>query len=91
MSVNVTGNYFSGSFGVKSNSLKVYYRYKPTGGTYSNWIAMTPGISGNTYIATSTLTGLDYQTAYVFQSYAIDELATVYSSEKTFSLYISVQ
>lgn len=83
MAVRVSGNYFNGSFGAKSNSLNVYYRYKTVGGSYSSWVAMTVTKSGNTYSATANLTGLDYQTAYVFQAYAKDELATVYSAEKT--------
>lgn len=83
MTVKVTGNYFSGSFGAKSNSLNVYYRYKPAGGSYSSWVAMTVTKSGNTYSATANVTGLDYQSAYLFQTYAKDELETVYSAEKT--------
>lgn len=83
MTVKVTGNYFNGSFGASSNTLSVYYRYKVSGGSYSEWKAMsvTPG-SGN-YSATANLTGLDYQTTYVFQAYAVDKLATVQSAEKS--------
>lgn len=83
MIVAVTGNYFNGSFGAKSNSLNVYYRYKTAGGSYGQWVAMTVTKSGNTYSATTNLTGLDYKTTYVFQTYAKDELATVYSAEKS--------
>lgn len=84
MTVKVTGNYYNGSFGTKSNSLTVYYRYKIYGGSYpDNWTAMTVTKSGNTYSATANLTGFDYQTSYVFQAYAVDALATVYSVEKT--------
>lgn len=83
MTIKATGNCFNGSFGAKSNSLNVYYRYKPVGGSYSSWAAMTVTKSGNTYSATANLTKLDYQTAYQFQAYAVDALATVYSSEKT--------
>ena len=83
MNVLVTGNCFNGSFGTKTNSLKVYYRYKITGGSYSSWTAMTVTTSGNTYSATAKVSGLDYQTAYVFQAYAADELDTKESLEKT--------
>ena len=83
MAVKVTGNCFNGSFGAKSNSLNVYYRYKTVGGSYGSWVAMTASKSGNTYSATANLTGLNYQTSYVFQAYAVDALATVYSAEKT--------
>ena len=82
MTVKVTGNYFSGSFGSTSNTLSVYYRYKTAGGSYSAWKSMSAVKSGNTYTATASITGLDYQTNYVFQAYAEDKLATVYSAEK---------
>ena len=83
MTVKASGNYFNGSFGSKSNSLKVYYRYKTAGGSYGSWAAMTVTLNGNAYSATANLTGLDYQTNYIFQAYAVDALATVYSTEQS--------
>lgn len=79
----VSGNYFNGSFGAVSNTLEVYYRYKTSGGAYSSWAAMTVNKSSNTYTATAQLTGLNYQTEYIFQAYAVDKLTTTYSIEKT--------
>ena len=38
--------------------------------------------SGNTYEATTTITGLDYKSTYVFQAYASDSLMTVYSADQ---------
>ena len=81
MTVKVTGNYFNGSFGSKSNTINVYYRYKALGGSYSSWAEMTVTKSGNAYSATKSISGLDYQTSYVFQARAVDALATVNSSE----------
>lgn len=83
MKVRVSGNYYNGSFGANSNTLTVKYRYKTAGGSYSSWADMAVTLSGHAYSATANVTGLDYQTAYVFQTYAEDELATVYSPEKT--------
>lgn len=84
MAVKVSGNYFNGSFGSKNNSLSVYYRYKTSGGSYGSWQAMTVTKGDNTYSASANVAGLDYQTAYVFQAYAKDELSgNVYSLEKT--------
>lgn len=81
-SFTVKGNYFAGNFGAVSNTLQVYYRYK-SDGDYGEWIAMTPSLlEGHTYSAVVNLTGLDYQTTYTFQAYAIDKLATVYTDEK---------
>lgn len=82
MTVKVSGSYFNGSFGAASNTLAVYYQYKVAGGSYSGWKAMTVTKNGNAYTATASLTGLDYQTVYVFQAYAVDKLATVYSVER---------
>lgn len=86
MMVEVAGNYFNGSIGNTSNSLTVKYRYKPVGGSYGSWKTIDATKSGNTYYAVAYENGLDYQTAYVFQAYAVDalgELGEVYSTEKT--------
>ena len=83
MTVKVTGNYYNGSFGSKQNNVRVFYRYKTAAGSYpETWTEMTAYANGNAYSATADLTGLDYQTNYVFQAYAVDSLATVYSAEK---------
>ena len=82
MTVTATGNYFNGSFGAKANSLQVCYRYKPYGGTFGSWTTMSVSISGTQYAATAAITGLDYQTAYVFECYAQDALTTVYSASR---------
>ena len=83
MTVKATGNYFNGSFGATSNSLTVQYRYKLSGGSYSEWTTMTNSLSGNTYSSSASLTGLDYMQTYVFQVRAYDKLATVTSSENS--------
>ena len=83
MTVRAKGNYFNGSFGAASNTLSVQFRYKTSGGSYSNWITMTNAISNNTYESTYQLTGLDYKTTYVFQMKAVDKLATITTSENS--------
>ena len=83
MAVRISGNYFNSSFGSRNNSLTVYYRYKKSGGSFGNWTRINATISGNTYSATANVTGLDYRAAYVFEAYAVDALATVYSASKT--------
>ena len=74
MTVECSGNYFNGSFGAVANTLEVQYRYKVQDGTYSDWVTMTVEKDGNTYTATASLTGLNYQTTYVFQTRAIDKI-----------------
>lgn len=83
--IDITGNYFNGSFGTTANTLTVEYRYKTQGGSYSSWTPVTASKSGNTYSATATKTGLNYQTTYVFQCRAIDKINTggVNTEEKT--------
>ena len=80
MTVFCNGNYFNGSFGKVANTLQVQYRYKTKTGSFGSWVDMTPTKSGNTYTATANVTGLDYQETYVFETRAIDQLATVSSA-----------
>lgn len=81
MTFIVNGNYFNGSFGAADNTLAVAYRYKESGGSYGDWITLTPALSGNTYTVTETVSGLDYRTTYVFQAQVIDKLTTIDSAE----------
>lgn len=83
--IDISGNYFNGSFGAVANTLTVEYRYKTQGGSYSSWTAVTASKSGNTYTAQATKTGLNYQTTYVFQCRAVDKINTggVNTEEKT--------
>ena len=83
--IDITGNYFNGSFGATANTLTVQYRYKTSGGSYSAWTDVTASKSGNSYEATATKSGLNYQTTYVFQCRAIDKINTggVNTDEKT--------
>ena len=80
--LNINGNYWNGNFGSVANTLTVQYRYKTQGGTYGSWTETTATKSGNTYNATATISGLDYQTTYVFQARAVDKLATVNTDEQ---------
>ncbi len=83
--IDINGNYFNGSFGTTANTLTVQYRYKTSGGSYSSWTDVTASKSGNTYTATATKSGLNYQTTYVFQCRAIDKINTggVNTDERT--------
>ena len=77
--MTITGNYFNGSFGSKSNSLTLKYRYKEKSATtWGDYITLTPTISGNGYsITTSVGTNFDYQKSYDFVVMATDSLASV--------------
>ena len=80
--LKISGNYFNGSFGKVANTLTVQYRYKTQGGSYGSWTTVTATKSKNTYNATATISGLDYQTTYVFQARATDKLATKNTNEQ---------
>lgn len=53
------GSYFNGSFGASVNSLKI--RYKVGDGDY---LSISPTLSGNSYSAEASLSGLDYRSSH---------------------------
>ena len=80
--LKIRGNYWDGTFGKVANTLTVQYRYKAQGGSYGSWTTVSATKSGNTYNATATISGLNYQTTYVFQARAVDKLATINTDEQ---------
>lgn len=81
--VTATGNWFNGSFGATQNTLTVKVRYRlKTESSYGSYTTMTLTKNGNTYSATATLTGLDYQSAYYVQVRAFDAYYGEYESSK---------
>lgn len=70
--LQISGNYFNGSFGAQANALTLEYR--PAGG---DWVSLTPTVSGNAYSAQVNLTGLDYTQAFNFEIRVADKLATL--------------
>lgn len=83
LSFTITGNYFNSSFGAVNNTLSVYYKYKTSGGTYSDNIEATNiTLNNNTYTATISLTGLDYKETYTFQALTIDKIKSANSAER---------
>lgn len=77
MTVSCSGTWFNGSFGTKTNTLKVEYRYAVIGSSaYTDWTSMGVFTSGNSYVADAYVSGLDYQVAYDFEVRATDELTS---------------
>lgn len=66
-----------------SNDLYVLYRFKVSGGAFSDWMEMSVAVGENRYTATANFTGLDYQAAYTFQCKAGDLVTTVTTDEVT--------
>ena len=79
--LSIKGNYYNGSFGSKSNTLTVQYRYKDSSGNYSSWYTATASKSGNTYSATGTISGLNYKESYTFEAQATDRIMTANSGD----------
>ena len=79
MVAKCSGSCFSGSFGLRSNTVTVKYRYKKTTGSWSNYANMTVTVVGNSYSASASLSGLDYEAAYDFEYLATDALMSVSS------------
>ena len=81
--LTVRGNCFNGSFGEITNLLAVNYRIKENEGPYGEWVSTTPSVSGNAYLATVSLTGLNYQNSLTFQAMATDSFSQILSPTKT--------
>ena len=79
INLEASGIWFNGSFGAVDNSITVSYRYKLYDGTYSSWTPMETYISGNNYIATASISGLNYQETYVVECRVME--VTIYSTK----------
>lgn len=79
--ITAEGIAFNGSFGSKSNTISLQCRYKTSGGSWSSWYTMTATRSGTGYNASTNITGLDYQSTYIFEGRIIDAITTVTSSQ----------
>lgn len=81
--LNITGNYYTGSFGVVDNELIIQVRFTDNNGVLSEWqtISDIPTIKDNTYSLTIAFGGLEYDKTYTFQTRAIDKLNTVESAQ----------
>lgn len=78
VNISVNGNWFNGSFGSVTNTLRVQVRYKPKSqASYADsdkYVDMTVTTSGNTYTATLSLSGLEYTQAYSIRIRASDAI-----------------
>ena len=72
LSFSVEGSYYNGSFGAVTNALTVQYRVKEGSGSYGAWTSLGATVSGNTYTAAGSLSGLDYRQSYTLQARAMD-------------------
>lgn len=82
--LNIKGAFFNGILNATSgvnNAITVQYRYKPDGGSYTAWTAVTATKSGNSYSVNTTLAAdFDYRTIYTFQARVQDDFYKEYSN-----------
>lgn len=85
LTFEIYGTFFNGSFGSKTNSLTVKYRFKQMGNPYSDWNTLSGvNIANGRYSVTAQIGGLSYLDSYAIQAIAYDSLFTsgVMSEEK---------
>ena len=83
----VSGEWCSKHYGLAHNQLRVEYRYKEKDGEFSNtWYGTDYLTDDNNYRATFTITDLDYQKAYTFESRVTDSLQSATTAEYTVRL-----
>lgn len=75
--LSVQGDYYNGSFGSQSNSLKLSYKIKESGGSYGSPVTITPTISGGKYTASVQLSNVAYDKQYTVEVTAEDKLTTI--------------
>lgn len=78
---NIKGQYYNGTFGATDNTLLVEYRMRADDSSFGDWTAISHTLNGNSYTATTTITGLDYRTHYVVQVRATDRLEVATTPE----------
>lgn len=80
----ISGNYYNGSFGKKSNSLEFEYGIRENGGDIT-WRIIQPTVTygDNRYEATYSISGLNPDSVYTITSNVIDELMSVQSQSES--------
>jgi hypothetical protein len=83
LTFTIKGSFYNGSFGVKDNELKVFYRYSTDEESIDYTEATDVSISGNDYTATVYLPKLNYLLAHTFRAKVMDSAMTIETAEKT--------
>ena len=84
MKIDISGNYYNGSFGAQNNSLQFEYGIRENGGSIS-WVTIEPDITygDNTYEASCTVNGLNPNNTYQITVKVTDALMNVQSREES--------
>lgn len=79
--ITARGNCFAGSFGAVNNNVRIHYKWREKGAEWGAWTVLPHTVSGTTYTATTTITGLNYQKAYELQAVAMDDIGSAVDSD----------
>ena len=84
MKIDVSGNYYNGSFGAQNNSLQFEYGIRENGGSIS-WVTVEPDIiyGDNTYEASCTVNGLNPNNTYQITVKVTDALINAQTKEES--------
>ena len=76
--LKVSGTYSTLTIGnVEKNTItSIQYRYRETGGTWSNWISLTKTVSNGSFSCSDVILSLDNTKSFEFEIQAIDNLQT---------------
>ena len=84
MKIDISGNYYNGSFGAQNNSLQFKYGIRENGGDIT-WIIIEPTVTygDNTYEASYTISGLNPNSTYQITAKVTDALMNIQSKEES--------
>lgn len=84
MKIDISGNYYNGSFGAQNNSLQFEYGIRENGGSIS-WVTIEPDITygDNTYEASCIVNGLNPNNTYQITVNVTDALMNIQSKEES--------
>lgn len=78
--VTVEGIAFNQSFGAQSNPITAQCRYRnASSDVWSDWVTMSVSRNESEYSASVSVTGLDYQSTYIFEGRVTDAITTITS------------
>ena len=84
MRIDISGNYYNGSFGAQNNSLQFQYGIRENGGDIT-WVIIEPTVTygDNTYEASYTISGLNPNSTYQITAKVTDALINAQTKEES--------
>lgn len=79
INISCSGGYWNNNFGATNNTLTLKYRYKLDDGDYSNYITMTPTISGNSFICETSINDIAIDSGIKVEFVVNDRIGTPFA------------